>query len=357
MSEDFLTIDTNQAAATEAQSSSSENGKQQDPNVWKPSIGRDVKEYEAKVRLLPQGLNGVKNKLPASVSYKMHYLKDPKNKIYKNVPCRKTLGEDCPVCEAAWSIYNVGKDKNDEALMKLAKSRLPATRHVINILVREDLTKPVNDAKVLKWDHTDHINKTLMDPLRDVEEADGETRSKFKKAKEKFTPYSPRGGRDRFVIVERNPSNDMPTYENSFWDEDGLTDLAATSDEMLAVLDQCHDLSTYRDVPSSEELMKQYNEFVTLVEMKERNSGGVAGASVPTDRPAGGNAAAPAKQNLSNGDAASYFEAASAPTKAEPADMFDMNSGNSTVNSAPVESQPVESEAPISSDAEDELPF
>lgn len=354
MSDDFLTINPDQAAAIEAQNSESVNGKQADPNLWKPSIGKDVKEYEAKIRLLPQGLNGVKNKLPASVSYNMHYLKDNKHKIYKSVQCRKTIGEACPVCEAAWAIYNAGKDKNNEALMKLGKSRLATTRHVINILVREDLTKPVNDGKVLKWEHTDNINNTLMDPLRDDEVKAGEDKPKFKKTKEKFTPYSPRGGRDRFVIVERNPANDMPTYDNSYWDEAGSTDLAPTSDAMMAILDQCHDLSGYRDIPSSEELMNQYYEFVNLVEAKERN--GLAN-DVQTNRTVtGGNMAAPAKQNVSNGDAASYFESSNAQNN-QGSDMFDMNTGDSKVdNSTPTMTTEADS-APISDDAEDDLPF
>lgn len=357
MSEDFLTIDTDQAAAIEAQNADSGNGKQIDPTLWKPTIGRDVKEYEAKIRLLPQGLNGVKNKLPASVSYMMHYLKDPVNKIYKNVPCRKTIGEACPICEAAWAIYNAGKDKNNKVLMDLGKSRLPSTRHVINILVREDLTKPANDGKVLKWDHTDHINSTLMDPLRDDESKPGEDKPKFKKAKEKFVPYSPRNGRDRFVIVERNPSNDMPTYDNSYWDEDGLSDIAGTSEDIMAVLEQCHDLSEYRDVPTSEELMNQYNEFVALVEAKERNA---LANDVQANRSAApGNTAAPAK-NVSTGDASLYFEGTEGGNTAvteKSDDMFDMNSDNTSV-SAPTDFTPVTESAPeISDSADDDLPF
>lgn len=372
MSEDFLTINTDQAAATEAHNTDSGNGRQQDPTLWKPSIGKIIKEYEALVRLLPQGINGVKNKLPASVSYKMHYLKNHKHKIYKNVQCRKTLGDDCPVCEAAWSIYNAGKDQNSKDLMDLGKSQLPSTRHVINLFIKEDLTVSENDGKVLKWDHTDKMNRILMDPLRDDDVKEGEVKSKFKKAKEKFTPYSPRDGRNRFIIVEEDPSkrkpngDPMPTYDNSYWDEDGLSDLAATSEEMMAILEQCYDLSSYRDIPTSEELMSQYNEFLGLVDAKERNA---LVTNVQTNRvETGGNPAASVKQNVSSGDAASYFEGSTggnattstegdATASTEGEDMLNMNSGDTSVE-APTESSVTKADdAPISDSMEDDLPF
>lgn len=359
MEEDFLTINTEQAAVTEAQSTESGNNKQ-DPNVWKPSLGRDTNEYEAKIRLLPQGLNGVKNKLPASVSYNMHYLKDSKHNIYRSIPCRKTLGEACPVCEAIWNIYNTGKDQNNKVLMELAKDRLPSTRHVINVIVRDDLTKPINNGKVLKWDHTDNINKTLMDPLHDDEVKVGEDKPKFKKTKEKFTPYSPRNGRDRYVIVERNPTTNMPSYANSYWDEDGLTDLADTPETMMAILDQCHDLSTYRDVPSAEDLMGQYNEFLSLVASKERNE---LVNNVQSNRTnVAGNTAAPAK-NVSTGDASTYFENVAIETPVDAVNQAAVNQDDDILNMNNTATNiadpviPINNTSEISDEADDDLPF
>lgn len=366
MSEDFLTIDTEEASAVDARAQvEASGGRQIDPTMWKPGLGRNDEPYEAKVRLLPQGVNGVKNKLPASVSYQMHYLKDKKHKISKNVPCRKTIGEECPVCEAAWAIWNAGKDAGGargEALQNLAKSRLPTTRHVINVLVREDLTNPANNGKVLKWDHTDNVNGNLMEPLRDsTEEENGKNatqkpaKSSLRKSKEKFTPHSPRNGRDRIVIVEKNPKTGYATYDGSFWDEDGLTDLAATTEEMMGILDQCHDLSGYRAMPSAEELMAQYNEFIALVEAKERAA---AVNGVVADRASStGNDAAPPKVKTVN--ASSYFAAkeennAVAGDAAEE-DPFDMNDGAPSVGAQVFEE--ATSTDDISDSDDDDLPF
>lgn len=361
MSEDFLTIDTEVASEADARAQAETNGSRPvDLTMWKPGLGRNDEPYEAKVRLLPQGVNGVKNKLPASVSYQMHYLKDTKHKIFKNVPCRKTIGEECPVCEAAWAIFNAGKDAGGargEALKDLAKSRLPTTRHVINVLVREDLTNPENNGKVLKWDHTDNVNGKLMEPLRDAteEETAKAGSASLRKKKEKFTPHSPRNGRDRIVIVEKNPKTGYATYDGSFWDEDGLTDLAGSSEEMMAILDQCHDLNGYRAIPTGEELMAQYNEFLALVEAKERAAtvnGVVADRAAST-----GNDAAPAKVQTAN--ASSYFEAKDEGGAATGAvaeeDPFDMNDGAPSVGAQDF-AEPESSDS-ISESDDDDLPF
>lgn len=357
MDNDFLTIGVDEGV--QSIESSQPNGRKQDPNLWKPGISDSRPKYEAMVRLLPQGINGIKNKLPASVQYQMHYLKHRGFKIFKNIPCRKTIGEECPICDRAWAMFNQGKDNNDEKLKNIAKDRLPVTRHVINVFVRDDLTVPDNNGKVLKWDHTDNINSQLMAPLVNKKDEGGEQTSGFKKKsekEEKFNPYSPKNSRDRVVIVEPNPRNPtMPTYDGSFWDDEtngnGYSDLAATDEEMMAILDQCHDLSGYRDVPTAEEAIQQYQEFENMIASKQA---AIDGGQVQESRSSfGGNTAAPAK-NVTTANAGEYFEAGNNAGGSN--DILDMNDG--APMGSPVDEPITETtSAPISDADDDDLPF
>ena len=236
MSDDFLNISVEAAVqVAESQQTNNKNSRKTDDRFWKPNIKNEKKEYQAKIRLLPRGIEGVKNKLHPTIEQHVHYIKEPQHGLYLTVKCRKSLGkhENCPICEANWAMFNT----KVEPLVKKAKSRRNMISHIGNILIREDLNHPEFNGTVKLWDHTNNINRMLLAPLNNQEDESGG--GGFKKKQEKFNPYSPMNGRDFITIVTENPENGFPNYNGSFWDEDGLTDLAPTKDEIMAVLDQC----------------------------------------------------------------------------------------------------------------------
>lgn len=257
------------------------NTREKDDRFWKPSLTKDRKEYQACVRPLPRGIVGLQNKLSPTIEQHTHYIKErvgtkaDGTPIYMNltVKCRKTLGkgEKCPICEANWAAYNLATQTNNKALKDQAYNRRNIVSHVGNFFIREDLTQPQNTGSVRLWDHTDKMNNVLIDPTRPEEANDTNAAQAkgFKKKKERFTPYSPIGGRDFYVIVTENPSNGITDYGGSYWDENGLSDLAPSKDEIMAILEQCHDLSEFvQNVQSAEDLGRLYADFLAKVAEK-----------------------------------------------------------------------------------------
>ena len=340
---DFLTI-TNETAPDLNPAGKGGNGggkKPVDPRFWKPTIKNEKKEYQSYIRLLPRGINGLKNRLNPSVKVLTHYLKSDSAKVFRTIKCRKTAGSEevCPICEAAWAIFNEGKKQNNEDLKDMGKSMLPKETHVINILVRNDIQNKDNNGQVKLWEHTQKLNETLFAPTKE-EKADPNKVSL--KKKEIFYPYSPKHGRDFLVVMTENPKNKYPTYDSSEWDKE-YSDLAATEGEIMAILDKCHDLTEFvSNIPTIEEAAQKYSEFRAAVETKEAAqllTGGTASASVALS-----GSSATAFKNVSSGNAQEYFQ------------------GGSVQNAPAPQSNPLASMEPVApsmedSIADDELPF
>lgn len=372
MNEDIFNISPEKAAqaAQTQQDQEGNSGYQNDPLMWKPALSKGVNAYQARIRLLPQGMDGIKNNKLPSVSYMMHYLKDPKTKVAKNVICKKTITGDkgkCPICDAIWNKYNEAKERTSDAKndpeCKKQISNLANKRHIANILIVKDKNHPELDGSVLKWDHTDKINTDLMKPYYNSIESDtatekGDEDPDFKQEQDSFNPYSPKNGRNRVVVVVPDPKKKsdgraMPDYEGSFWDNKN-SDIAPTNEGIIAILEQCHDLSSYRAVPSDEELMAQYSEFLDQVARKEREAAnapvgnGGQGGSRPAAR--AGNDAAPNKASTSQINPTEYLgggkqsQATSVEVEDDPFDLG-LPSGGAGFDD------------PIDSSAEDELPF
>jgi len=261
---DFLTVDTDEAAIINAvETHKKKKTRKDDVRFWKPTINNPQKEYQAKVRMLPRGMDGLINKIPVSVAQHVHFIKEPESGLYLTVKCRKTLGdhEKCPICEYNWNMWHTGV----EHLKEIALKRKANVSYISNFYIRQDLTTPTFDGSVRLWEHTAKTNEMLMAPTKVTA---GATPG-FKKKSDKFTPYSPKNGRDLIVLMQENPKNQFPTYEGSFWDEDGLTDLAGSNEEMMAILENCYDLSEFiEDVPTSEDLATRYSEFCQALEEK-----------------------------------------------------------------------------------------
>lgn len=340
---DYLNVSPDDAAASNPQSDKRGGKKEKDVRFFTPNINNADKEYQSRIRQMPQGIVGLQQKLPVSVEQHTHFIKEPEHNLYLTVKCRKTLGpkEHCPICEANWAMYNTGaKD-----LKKKALDRKNQINHIGNFLIRDDITDPENSGTVKLWRHTNRMHKTLLEPT--LADAVDTAKKGFKKGKERFVPYSPVNGKDFFVIVTENPENGFPSYDGSYWDEDGLTNLAATEDEMMGYLDQCHDLREFiDDVPSVEEINRLYTEFNQKLEDKINNSN--PGASSPESYYQGGsNAAASAstpKVSSTQASGTEYFSEGA--DKKSPLDL------NETPR-VPAVDEPMLS----GSEEEDELPF
>lgn len=255
-----------------------------DPTRWKPSVSKKYPSYSAIVRILPQGIEGVKNKTYPSVKVMYHHLK--LNGIHQEVKCcRNTPDQDCPICKAVWDRYNELAKSNDKGskILKVWSGMGARPEWHTNILVREDDNKPANNGKVLVWRHSDAVERTLRAPFDDsVEEAQNANNApakgalaKMKKERRKFIPHSPTKGVDFGVIVSWDASKDMTSYEGSGYIAES-TPLADTKEEMLEILNNCHDLRKYlADIPDEATAATIWRKFI------ERAS--AAGSSVNAD--------------------------------------------------------------------------
>lgn len=352
---DYLNVSPDDAAASNPQQRKG-GDKEKDTRFFSPNIKNSEKEYQARIRQMPQGLDGLKNKLPVSVEQHTHFIKEPEHGLYLTVKCRKTLGpkEHCPICEANWAMYNTGQKE----LKNKAMDRKNQVNHIGNFLIREDITNPANTDLVKLWRHTNRMHKTLLEPTLS-ESSEGEKKG-FRKKKERFVPYSPVNGRDFYVIVTENPENGFPSYDGSYWDEEGLSNLAVSEDEMMAYLEQCHDLREFiDDVKSAEEINRLYMEFNQKLEEKmgARSAGnmGTQGVYMGGDNGMGPSTSKVAGTSSTSG--ADYFSESS--DKGESANIsqevsaFDMNESVPSIPQAPAADEPMLS----GSDEDEELPF
>lgn len=312
---DFLTITEDNAPQPEK--------KVYDPRFWKPTIKNKAKEYHALVRMLPRGRDGIKNRLEPTVKLLKHRLVDKKSKVFMEpILCPKTLDPwaACPICDAAWGIFNEGKKNNNKSLQDVGKSRLPQESHLVNIYLREDYTDKENTGLVKIWEHTPAVNRELLLPTKDEPVDPSKPNQKKKK---KYYPYCPKTGRDREVIVTENPENQMATYSASKWEADEDTEaaiyrpLAETDDEIYAILDKCYDLSEFTKViPTGEELANHYSKFLDKINASA-NSSAMSGGSTPVSRGEGNSAPSTKAPATNSGE--SFFGDNKKPSQPAPA--------------------------------------
>jgi hypothetical protein len=275
--EDFLLVDADAAVTAMEAAKNKKGGSKKDPELWLlPTIKNATKSYDAQIRLMPRGVNGLKNKIHPTVPHVVHYVKDKELNLFTTIPCRKTLGvtEFCPYCDLQRKSFFAAKERGDQDLMKKWDSRQGNTTHIGNFLIREDLVNPSNNGKVKLWEHTKAINNKLFEPTKPEDKA----KQGLKKI-QRFNPYSPIKGRDFILIVRESAKNaEWPEYGESTWDE-LPSDLAPSHDEMIALLDQTHDLQRFLDeVPTVEaitEMMREYDVRVATAEAQR----GIAGTS------------------------------------------------------------------------------
>jgi len=274
-----------------------------DPRFWKPTIKNEKRLYEARIRMLPQKGWLQDKTLPWAIGQYMHYIKEPDHNLFLYTKCRKTLGlnEDCPICKHNWAIYNAAKKRGDKAEMDKMTSRQNRLSFIGNILVLEDLTTPTFNKEVKLWEHTKKMNGRLMSPLKEEtkEEAAQPSLRKAKK-KELFVPYHPTQGRNFDVIVTPDAESGLANYDQSDWDEDGLSPIGTTSEEVLSLLERTYPLDEFiKDVPSAEELVQKYQEFnEKLLAMQVNVPSGSTSISMHVPE---------SKSNVTAGDSGKYF--------------------------------------------------
>lgn len=266
---DFLDLDIDTVSNLDEATSMS--GKV-DPTRWKPSVSKRNPSYSAIIRLLPQGIEGVKNKTYPSVKVLYHHLK--LNGVHMEVKCcRNTPGQDCPICRAIWDRYNelAKKYEKGDKHLKVWTGMTARPEWHTNILVREDDNKSANNGKVLVWRHSDAVERTLRAPFDDSVEAEVQNANgapakgalaKMKKERRKFIPHSPTKGVDFGVIVSWDAAKNMTSYDGSDYVAES-TPLADTKEEMLEILNNCHDLTKFlADIPDEATAAAKWREFL-----------------------------------------------------------------------------------------------
>lgn len=266
--DDFLDLDID--TVSNLDEATSLNGKV-DPIRWKPSVSKRNPSYSAIIRLLPQGIEGVKNKTYPSVKVLYHHLK--LNGVHMEVKCCRNNGGDCPICRAIWDRYNeLAKTyEKGSPQLKVWSGMSARPEWHTNILVREDDNKPANNGKVLVWRHSDAVERTLRAPFDDSVESDVQNANgapakgalaKMKKERRKFIPHSPTKGVDFGVIVSWDAARNMTSYDGSDYVADA-SPLADTKEQMLEILNSCHDLTKYlADIPDEATAAAKWREFL-----------------------------------------------------------------------------------------------
>lgn len=264
-----------------------------DPNRWKPSVSKRNPSYSAIVRLLPQGIEGVKNKTYPSVKVLYHHLKI--NGVHMEVKCGRNIpGQDCPICRAIWDRYNDLKTKYPKGSpeLKVWSDMRSRPEWYTNILVKEDDNKQTNNGKVLVWRHSDAVERTLRAPFDDSVDAETNNANaapakgalaKIKKEKRKFIPHSPTKGVDFGVVVTWDAAKNMTSYDGSDYLPDS-SPLADTKEEMLDILSRCHDLKEYlKDIPDEDQAAAKWREFMEKASSAKPVEGVAEGGFTPVN--------------------------------------------------------------------------
>jgi hypothetical protein len=301
---EFLNPDLNAALSINVENATNKPKyvkRSEDTRFIKVSIQNPQKTYQAVMRLLPQGIEGLKNQKPFYVKQMVHYIKEGGKTIVEK--CRKTLGEEehCPFCEANWAMYNLGKKNNDEAMKKRATARAPVTSYIANFYVRQDGINPNNNGKVVLYEYRQTIQDLLMIPIVGEKKTAPDTliqgiNLNNKPEVGRFVPYNPVQSKDLYLIVNEDPKTTFPSYISSTWANE-FSSLAQTEEQIIGILNQCYDLNEFTsDVKSVEAMTIRLNDLV-----QEFPSMFVIGGASPAQ-------AAPQHNNISQMNASQFLQ-------------------------------------------------
>lgn len=234
--------------------------------IWKEKLKFEAgKEYV--LRLIPyvkEGREGLKKSL---VNYIKYTWQDSTGK-WRSVLSPRTWGGKCPISDYSYRIKFKGSDAEKEDMEKRLTYRAGA---YANVYVIKDPTNPENEGKVKILDMGKKINiliKSALDGAFDKAWTDQARKYSGNKNIEikvgpKVYDLSPEGV-NLVIRVTKNQYglNDYSTSEFSISD----TDLGKSPEEIQALYDSCHDLSTIDPVLDFDEITKLFKETYLNVE-------------------------------------------------------------------------------------------
>ena len=208
------------AAASEASGGKGDD-RQQDTNLWKPTVDKAGNGY-AVIRFLPS-----ESEVPW-VRYWDHGFKGPTGKWYIEKSLT-SIGQQDPLGELNSKLWNSGNEEDREQVRK-QKRRL---HYVTNILVVSDPSAPENEGKVFMY----QFGKKIFDKIQDLMQPQfpGET---------PVDPFDLWGGAD-FQLKIRNVEGYRNYDRSEFKAPSSLFD--GDEVQLQAVLNQLHDINTYVD--------------------------------------------------------------------------------------------------------------
>ena len=208
-------------AAAQEGNGSSDNKRQENEHIWKPTVDKAGNGY-AVIRFLP-----AEAEVPW-VRYWDHGFKGPTGKWYIEKSLT-SLGQQDPLGEYNTKLWNSGNEEDRETVRK-QKRRL---HYVTNILVVSDPSAPENEGKVFMY----QFGKKIFDKIQDLMQPQfpGET---------PVDPFDLWNGAD-FQLKIRN----VEGYRNYDRSEFKAPAPLLEGDEVAlqAVLNQLHDINQYID--------------------------------------------------------------------------------------------------------------
>lgn len=269
-------------AAAQADSGTTGNDRQEDTNLWKPTVDQAGNGY-AIIRFLPSD-----GDVPW-VRYWDHGFKGPTGKWYIEKSLT-SIGQTDPLGEINARLWNTGNEADREQVRK-QKRRL---HYVTNILVISDPSAPQNEGKVFLY----QFGKKIFDKIQDLMQPQfpGET---------PVDPFDLWGGAD-FQLKIRN----VEGYRNYDRSEFKAPTPLFEGDEtqLQATLNQLHDINTYVD-PNT---YKSYDQLKTkLLEVLGDISPNTVAKEVSLDTQAPAPSVAPTAETAGDDgddDAMSYFQ-------------------------------------------------
>ena len=231
-------------AAQVAAGGNTNNDRQQDENLWKPTVDKAGNGF-AIIRFLPS-----ESEVPW-VRYWDHGFKGPTGKWYIEKSLT-SIGQQDPLGEHNSKLWNTGNEEDRETVRK-QKRRL---HYVVNILVVSDPSSPQNEGKVFKY----QFGKKIFDKIQDLMQPQfpGET---------PVDPFDVWEGAD-FQLKIRNYEGYRNYDKSEFKSPSPLFD--GDEVQLQAVLNQLHDITEYVDP----ENYKTYDQLQTkLFEVLGMNMG------------------------------------------------------------------------------------
>lgn len=216
-----------------------------DKRYWK--LGKDKSgNGMAIIRFLPE----ISDESRPVVTYWEHYFKGNNNQWLVE-KCLRTVGQDCPICEA--NQQNWADDRTKAGKIK-AKHYFLA-----NVLVISDLVNKENEGKVFIFKFGEKIYNKLKKKISPDYEIE-----------EKMNPFDLEDGAD-FILkgttIKVNGEDSFSYDESTFKERSDLTK-RYKKDELDSLLSERHNIEAELQVKSYDELEERFNKVMSVGKQK-----------------------------------------------------------------------------------------